>query len=81
MKAKTNLKAVEVSEEGSDKAYQYNSDQMSDIADLLYSARAALSVLSCLDPNRPDALQNGSVYKIAFDARERIVEVLDILDI
>lgn len=80
MKAKTNLKAVEVSEAGQGKAYQYDHDQMSDIADHLYSARAALSVLSCLDPDQPDAFEDGSVCKVALDARERIVAVVEILE-
>ena len=80
MKAKANLKAVEVSEAGQGKAYQYDSDQMIDITDHLYSARAALIVLSCLDPNQPEALENGSVHKVALDAWERIVAALEILE-
>lgn len=79
MKAKTNLKAVEVSEARQGKAYQYDHGQMSDIAGHLYSAQAALSVLSCLDPDQPDALENGAICNVALDARERIVAALEIL--
>lgn len=80
MKAKTNLKVVETKETGEDMIYKYSSEQVSEMADHLYYIEAILDILS-LAGYTPSDINGSSISTVALNARNRVSQVLKILDV
>ena len=77
MNTKTNLKVLGSVKEQDRASYQYDYEQMGDVADCLYFTESILDIISSVDTE--SLKKGGSISNIAAHAREKISKALEIL--
>ncbi len=77
MQKDVSLKVLGNGKEQDRARYQYDYDQMSEVADGLYFAESILDILGTIDTG--SLIKGGSISNIAAHAREKINKALEIL--
>jgi len=57
----------------------FTDEEVSQALDSLLVVQAVLGVLSCLDDDQPDALENGYIMRLALEAKTHLDNAIEIL--